>query len=184
MINRAVPLLPEEDGLMPAFKPELRGGTDIAALGGGAVAIAVTLFSGDGPFGIVNAVVSATLFFVFFAYVWRTLRTKMQSIAFAATIGLVLMPASGYLYERYQAKHHHGNNTYFVCSGETYNLEDNKYSRVCQTALGLFWFIIASLTLSVDLLFQYRWHRMLDDTAVRMGEKRMPSGYPYIIKQR
>jgi hypothetical protein len=72
---------------------------DIAALSAAVVAVTVTLFLGPGIWGIINFVVSLTLFLVIVGYVWPSLRSFMQSAAVAAALALGCIPGIGFLDE-------------------------------------------------------------------------------------
>lgn len=72
------------------------GGTDAAALAGGVVAIAMTMFAEPGPYDELGVVVAVTLAVLLFAYVRFHRRDRPQSIAVAAVAGVVGVPVVAY----------------------------------------------------------------------------------------
>jgi hypothetical protein len=78
--------------------------TDAAALGGGVVAIAMTMFAEEGPYDPVGLVVAVTLALLIFGYVGGHPRKSVpQSLAFGAVVGIVSIPVWGFLAETWKA---------------------------------------------------------------------------------
>lgn len=73
--------------------------TDIAALSAGVVAVAVSLFVSPGEYSVLNLVTSLTLIAVILAYVWRSERWWLQSLAVAMVIGFASVPGVGFFDE-------------------------------------------------------------------------------------
>lgn len=74
--------------------------TDIAALGGSVVAVAMTLFGDEGPYDLFGVAISATLFLLILGYVLPHDRKGWKRWGVAAVIGLVFAPMTGYLMEQ------------------------------------------------------------------------------------
>lgn len=76
------------------------GHTDVAALGAGVVAVAVTMLVDDGPFDLAGAIVALTLLLVNVAYVWPNPRSRRSlSAAISAVLATVSIPIVGFLLE-------------------------------------------------------------------------------------
>lgn len=145
---------------MAPFVPDKRGATDIAALSGSVVAVSVSLFVGDGPFGSLNAAVSVTLILVILGYAWRTTRRLTQSLAISAAVGLATVPAYGFVYEHIQNKAYSYQYTEkFVCLGDIYDTKENKKSRVCQDVLTIDWLTMWMIAFVIDMVCQMCWRK-------------------------
>lgn len=72
-------------------------GTDAAALFIGIVAAALSPISEPGPWSIINVAVSVALICTILGYAWENQRTRLQSVAVAAVIGLAIIPFVGFI---------------------------------------------------------------------------------------
>jgi hypothetical protein len=72
------------------FPPE--GRTDIAALSAAVVAAAIAMFTIEGPWHPLGVGLAITLILVVFGYVWGHSRTRLQSWAVAAALGVIFIP--------------------------------------------------------------------------------------------
>ena len=76
--------------------------TDAAALGGGVVAIAMTMFSDPTPYDILSLVVAATLILLILGYIGGHPRAWPQRLAYAAVLGIIFVPVWGYVAESWK----------------------------------------------------------------------------------
>jgi hypothetical protein len=79
--------------------PSKPGATDVAALSGAIVAVAVSLFVTPGEYSLINLIFSVTLLAVAGGFVLPHARTTLQSISVATALGLASLPAVGFVYE-------------------------------------------------------------------------------------
>jgi hypothetical protein len=89
---------------VPVPTSPVQGGTDIAALSAGIVAVAVSLFVAPGSYGPINLVFSITLLSVIAGYVWPHHRGPLQSLAISAAAGLAAIPAIGFFDEAFRSR--------------------------------------------------------------------------------
>ena len=77
--------------------------TDIAALAAGVVAVSVSMFVAPGPYDLNGVMVGATLLFVLYGYVWNKYRSRAQSVALGAVVGIITLPIIGFAAEIFLA---------------------------------------------------------------------------------
>jgi hypothetical protein len=73
--------------------------TDAAALGGGVVAVAMSMFADPSPYDLFGFIVGLTLLSLIVGYIGHHARSWGESIAIAAVLGIVAVPIIGYLAE-------------------------------------------------------------------------------------
>jgi hypothetical protein len=78
------------------------GNTDAAALGGGVVAIALTMFSDPTPYDILSFVVALTLILLIVGYIGGNDRNWPQRFAYAAVLGIIFVPIWGFFAETWK----------------------------------------------------------------------------------
>ena len=78
--------------------PESR--VDAAALGGGVVAVAMTMFAEPGAYDWLGATVSFALLLLLFAFLGSHERNGSESIAVGAVVGIVILPIFGLIAEQ------------------------------------------------------------------------------------
>lgn len=143
-------------GRRPESQPQ--SSTDIAALSAGVVAVVVSLFVSPGIFGVVNLVVSITLFAVVLGYVWPYRRLRLQSLAVAAAVGLALIPAIGFLDETLRSRmpliHLLGDYDYWNCDLDKCSESKERQSRVPDRDLTIGWFAVLIGVYCWDRLYQ------------------------------
>lgn len=91
---------PPADEATPPQRGTGEPNTDIAALGGGVVAIAMTIFGDEGPYDWFGLAIAGTLLLLIVAYVLPHERKGLKRWAVAAVLGLVCAPITGYVMER------------------------------------------------------------------------------------
>jgi hypothetical protein len=72
------------------------GGIDPAALAAATVAAAISTIAPAGPYGPVGMIIGATIFGLILAYDVDPHRTSLQSLAFGAVCGLILLLTFGF----------------------------------------------------------------------------------------
>jgi hypothetical protein len=135
--------------------------TDIAALSASIVAVAVSLFVAPGSFNILNLVVSVTLAAVIVGYVWPRIRSKRQSLAIAAAMGLAMLPAIGFLDEAIRSPNplHFLAGTYeWDCKIDPCKSDGDDKSRVPARDLAVGWLLTLVASFLVDRVTQKRRH--------------------------
>ncbi len=80
----------------------VEGQTDAAALGGGVVAIAMTMFSDPTPYDILSLVVALTLILLILCYIGGHKRRWPQRLAYAAVLGIIFVPVWGFVAETWK----------------------------------------------------------------------------------
>ena len=145
---------------------ETQDNTDIAALAAAIVAVAVSLFVAPEEFGILNLVVSLVLLLVFFAFVWPKLRSFVQSLAVAASIGFASIPAIGFLDEVARFREpiaflKNGSDAWNCELDRCRKNKENHQSQVPAMDLAGGWLGITCLVLIVDLASQRRRRRRI-----------------------
>lgn len=81
---------------------ERENGTDAAALAGGVVAIAITMFADPGPYDELGVVVALTLAALLLGYVRFNRRGRAQSAAVAAVAGILAVPMVAWVLEQWK----------------------------------------------------------------------------------
>lgn len=112
-----------------------QGQTDGAALGAGVVGVAVTMVMEPGPFNYMGVAIAVTLGLVIVGYMGAHRRTIMQSIAFAAALGVITMPIYGVLRE---------------------HSKDEKMSTVSLDELAVTWLVATIIAAVIDRFIQHR----------------------------
>lgn len=74
--------------------------TDVPALSAASVAGAISMFTANGPYVLLNMMTGATLMLLIFAYVARNARDGIESIAFAFVASFIALPIAGWAFER------------------------------------------------------------------------------------
>ena len=69
--------------------------TDAAALGGGVVAVGMTMFADPGRYDLLSAIVCAALLLLIFGYLGNRARDFWKSVAVAAVAAIVALPILG-----------------------------------------------------------------------------------------
>lgn len=69
--------------------------TDAAALGGGVVAVGMTMFADPGRYDLLSAIVCAALLLLIFGYLGNRARDFRKSVAVAAVVAIVALPILG-----------------------------------------------------------------------------------------
>lgn len=117
--------------------------TDAAALGGSVVAVAMTMFTDEGPYDAFGAGVGLTLWVLILGYMGFHRRNLLQSVAIAMVFGVISVPIWGYFAETSQK---------------------DTASNVSEPCTLMAWAIIASTALAMELIVQrYRsplWERI------------------------
>jgi len=75
------------------------GGTDVAALSAAVVAVSISTFLTPGDYEAISLVISVTVIALILGYVWPSVRSKMQSFALAAVVGVAAIPGIGFFDE-------------------------------------------------------------------------------------
>lgn len=142
---------------------------DIAALSAGVVAVAVTLFVAPGSYGPICVVVSVTLLAIILAYVRKNRRDLPKSLALAAAVSLMMLPAIGTFYEAARhtspirflllgewicEKRDEANK--IILEGEPCKADGEALSMVNLNELALPWLIIVLLVFGVDRLLHVK----------------------------
>ena len=78
---------------------DLSDKTDAAALGAGVVAVAMTVFGDPTPYDLLTVIVSLALLLLVSGYVARSRRDRLQSLAFAAVLAIIVIPIVAYAVE-------------------------------------------------------------------------------------
>jgi hypothetical protein len=76
--------------------------TDAAALGGGVVAVAMTMFADPTPYDILSLVVALTLIILILAYVGSNYRRHPQRLAYSAVLAIIFVPIWGWTAETWK----------------------------------------------------------------------------------
>jgi hypothetical protein len=139
--------------------PQGDGGTDVAALSAGVVAVSVSLFVAPGAYSSINLVVSATLLAIIWGYVWPRQRRLLQTLGVAAAIGLAAVPAIGFFDEAARSR---DPLSYLLasytwdCAGDAdpCNQNDEPQSRVQEKDITLGWLSVLLITFVTDRIRQ------------------------------
>ncbi|MEA3015959.1 MAG: hypothetical protein QOI38_681 [Sphingomonadales bacterium] len=73
--------------------------TDAAALGAAVVAVAMTVFGDPSEYDLLTLIVSVALLLLVLGYVWRSRRDRLESLAFAAVVAIIIIPILGWAVE-------------------------------------------------------------------------------------
>jgi hypothetical protein len=73
--------------------------TDAAALGAAVVAVAMTVFGDPSVYDLLTLIVSIALLLLVLGYVARSRRDRLESIAFAAVVAIIIIPILGWAVE-------------------------------------------------------------------------------------
>ncbi|HEX8654299.1 MAG TPA: hypothetical protein VF693_03640 [Allosphingosinicella sp.] len=73
--------------------------TDAAALGAGVVAVAMTVFGDPSEYDLLTLIVSIALLLLVVGYVARSRRDRLESLAFAAVVAIIVIPILGWAVE-------------------------------------------------------------------------------------
>jgi hypothetical protein len=79
-----------------ASDPNRVGGIDPAALAAATLSATISAIAPAGPYGPIGMIVGATMFVLIWAYDVDPNRTRLQSFAFGAVCGLILLLTIGY----------------------------------------------------------------------------------------
>ncbi len=69
--------------------------TDAAALGGGVVAVGMTMFADPGRYDLLSAIVCLALLLLIFGYLGNRQRDFRKSVAVAAVVSIIALPILG-----------------------------------------------------------------------------------------
>jgi hypothetical protein len=116
------------------------GPTDAAALAGSAVAATIGLAVGDGPYGVLGLVMSASLLLIIFGYIWPHTRPPLQSWAAASAIAVAAIPGVGFGLE------------IILCRLGTAVGKDG--SRVCGVYVAVAWVVLTCICAIWDRMVQ------------------------------
>lgn len=75
--------------------------TDVPALSGAAIAGSVSIFMGDGAYGMVSAIVSVTLMAFIKTYAWNEADTKSKAVVYSMVFALASLPLIATIYEAF-----------------------------------------------------------------------------------
>ena len=76
--------------------------TDAAALGGGIVAVAMTMFADPTPYDMLSLVVALTLILLLVAYLGGHRRDGPRRLAYAAVLSIIFVPGWGFVAENWK----------------------------------------------------------------------------------
>ena len=76
--------------------------TDAAALGAGVVAVAMTVFGDPSEYDLLTVIVSIALLLLVVGYVARSRRDRLESLAFAAVVAIIVVPLLGWAAEEHR----------------------------------------------------------------------------------
>ena len=163
--------------------------TDAAALGGGVVAIAMTMFVEEGPYDEIGIAVGLTLWILILGYLGTHRRGRFQSLALAAVLAVLSIPILGYFAEippalwgpeapkRLWADVEAMERWRLWAEGASpFEAERYRPSSVSAPAVFLTWLLLTAILFIVDRDWQRmgrrRWARLRWRVARRLGEKR------------
>ena len=76
--------------------------TDAAALGGGIVAVAMTMFADPTPYDMLSLVVALTLILLLVAYLGGHRRDWPRRLAYSAVLSIIFVPVWGFVAENWK----------------------------------------------------------------------------------
>lgn len=153
--------------------------TDAAALGGGVVAVTMTMFVEEGPYDWMGVAVCLTLFLLIVGYVAAHERNFLQSLALGAVLGIVLVPIWGLYAESHQCRWWTDSQTLnmwneWSMGRPSFVVDKYQPSSVSDRAVVVAWLLFALIVLVTDTIWQF-YRQSVIDRLDRLVERRRGS---------